>query len=210
LSWLHGQNEALEEQIKSALDVYTKSHIVGRWARAQKGIGPVICAGLLAHIDIHQAPTVGHIWSFAGLNPNQKWGKGEKRPWNASLKVLCWKAGESFVKVSGYEDAYYGQIYKARKAYETAKNEAGDYADQAARSLVEKKYDPDTDAYKAYIQGRLPLARIHARSTRYAVKMFLSHLHTIWYRAEFGKEPPLPFAIAHLGHVHIVPPPPGE
>lgn len=53
------------------------------------GIGPVISAGLLAHIDIHRAVTVGHIWRFAGLDPSVKWLKKTKRPWNAGLKVLC-------------------------------------------------------------------------------------------------------------------------
>ena len=38
-----------------------------------RGIGPVIAAGLLANIDIKQAPTVGHIWRFAGLDPTNKW-----------------------------------------------------------------------------------------------------------------------------------------
>jgi hypothetical protein len=38
-----------------------------------KGIGPVIAAGLLANIDITKAPTAGHIWRFAGLDPSSKW-----------------------------------------------------------------------------------------------------------------------------------------
>jgi hypothetical protein len=112
------QFATLEKQVKGALDAYSAGDVLGQWAREQLGIGPVIAAGLLAHIDLDRAPTVGHIWRFAGLDPSVTWGKGERRPWNASLKVLCWKIGESFVKLSGREDAFYGQVYKKRKAYE--------------------------------------------------------------------------------------------
>ena len=85
----------LERQMKGVLDTFVHSQPVGRWALDQIGIGPVLAAGLLAHIDITRAPTVGHIWSFAGLNPDAKWEKGQKRPWNARLKTLCWKVGDS-------------------------------------------------------------------------------------------------------------------
>ena len=67
---------------------------------------------------------MGHIWRFAGLDPTVKWEKGKKRPWNADLKVLCWKIGDSFVKFSGREDCFYGQIYKQRKAYEIERDDA--------------------------------------------------------------------------------------
>ncbi len=50
ITWLHDQSETLERQIKSALDVYTSKHAMGDWMRQVYGIGPVISAGLLAHI----------------------------------------------------------------------------------------------------------------------------------------------------------------
>ena len=64
----------------------------------------------------------------------------------------------------------------------------------------EKKIGKDTDAYAAYSQGRLPPAHIHARAKRYAIKLFLAHLHHKMYMEHYGKEPPLPYAIAHLDH----------
>ena len=93
-SHISGNMEAIEAEIQKALGEYAKASIPGQWALAQHGIGPVLAAGLLAHIDIEKAPTVGHIWRFAGLDPTVKWGKGEKRPWNASLKVLCCVPGQ--------------------------------------------------------------------------------------------------------------------
>lgn len=203
LAWYSSQSATLENQVKSALNVYSNNHPVGEWLRSVKGIGPVIAAGLLAHIDINKAPTVGHIWRYAGLDPTSKWGKRQKRPWNASLKLVCWKAGESFVKVSGSEDAIYGLIYKERKEWEVSQNELLAYKVQAEEILATRKIDKDTDAYKAYSVGKLPPAHVHARAKRYAVKQFLSDLHGEMYRTILKQEPPLPYPIAILGHAHL-------
>jgi len=171
------------------------------------GIGPVLSAGLLAHIDIEKAPTVGHIWSFAGLVEGQVKQKGVKLPWNADLKVLCWKIGESFVKVSNNPKDIYGHIYAARKGYETAKNEAGDYAQQAEKILAGKNCGHETEAYKAYFQGKLPLAHVHARAKRYAVKLFLAHWHHVAYETKYGTLPPKPYVISIKGHADYIAPP---
>jgi hypothetical protein len=207
LAWLAEQREVLENQVRRALDAYSGSQLVGTWARSITGIGPVIGAGLLANIDITKAPTVGHIWRFAGLDPTVKWTKGTKRPWNGSLKRLCWLIGESFTKVSNNDSDTYGKIYAARKIVETAKNEAGDFADQAAKALEDKKFGTDTDAYKAYIEGKLPPARIHIRSQRYAVKLYLSHLHCVWFFVENNTLPPKPYILSHGDHAHFIAPP---
>ena len=69
IRWLEGNTATLERNIRSALDAYTDAQPVGQWSKSICGIGPVLSAGLLAHIDITRAPTVGHIWRFAGLDP---------------------------------------------------------------------------------------------------------------------------------------------
>ena len=114
----------LEKDIAKALDTYSAAQPLGVWAREHVGIGPVIAAGLLAHIDITTTPTPSALWKFAGLAPGQRYVKGEKRSWNAGLKVLCWKMGDSFVKQSGRENCYYGKLYLRRKEKEVARNEA--------------------------------------------------------------------------------------
>ncbi len=207
LDWFFGNVETLENDIRRALDTYSDSHPIGRWAKSIHGIGPVIAAGLLAHIDIRKAPTVGHIWRFAGLDPSVSWGKGQKRPWNAELKTLCWKIGQSFMKQSGNPKDFYGHLYVEYKARIAAKNEAGDYAEQAAGYLKAKNYGKETEAYKAYSEGRLPKAQIDARARRWAVKLFLAHLHAVWYEVEFGCPPPKPYVLEHLGHAHEIKPP---
>lgn len=206
-TWMTDQAEVLENQIKRALEKFTKANTVGVWASSICGIGPVITAGLLANIDITRANVVTKVWAYAGLAPDQKKKRGEKVNWNPSLKRLAWLMGESFVKVKGNEKDIYGKLYEQRKAYEAKKNENGDYKEEAEKSLRDKKYGKDTEAYKWYSQGKLPPAHIHARAKRFAVKIFLSHLHSVMYWYEYDKMSPEPFAIAHLGHVDKIPVP---
>lgn len=206
LGYLSSQHSTLETQIKGALDRYSAAKPIGQWARAQKGIGPVICAGLLAHIDIRKAETASQIWRYAGLDPTVTWNKGEKRPWNASLKTLSWKIGESFVKISGDDGAYYGQLYRQAKERETERNDNGGNADAAARILESKKWRGDTVAKAAYEAGRLPPAHVHARAKRWAVKQFLSDFHKRWRELE-GLPVREPYPIAHMGHAHVRPGP---
>jgi hypothetical protein len=69
LIWVRGNSAKMESNIRAVLNTYTDSNSVGQWSKTIVGIGPVLAAGLLAHIDIAKAPTVGHIWRFAGLDP---------------------------------------------------------------------------------------------------------------------------------------------
>lgn len=209
MSWALRSFTMFEDEARKALDSYTKREPTGSglWLRSITGIGPVIAAGLVANLDIQRAPTTGHWWRFAGLDPTVTWEKGQKRPWNAGLKTLCWKLGESFVKVSNNPNDVYGHIYSARKRYEAEKNERLEYKDQAEHALATRRLGKDTDAFGWYTKGMLPPARIHARAKRYAVKMLLSHYHHVAFENTFDKAPPVPFPIAHLGHVHLNPPP---
>lgn len=257
LTWLAEQSEVLENQIKRALDKYTEAHPMGTWMRSIVGIGPVISAGILAYIDIAKAPTAGHIWRYAGLDPTQKWTSATdaeawvkengvdvekaaiafnvsydtmrrmastdregqpitptakslagaicRRPWNAQLKTLTWKLGQSFMKLSNRDDCFYGKIYRERKAYEIDRNDRG--VNRELALSLSKRVGRSTEAYKHLSDGKLPPGQIDARARRYAVKMFLSHLHGEWYQLHHGRPAPAPFPIAHLGHAHVVEPP---
>lgn len=307
MQWLSDQRYELERQVARALDYYSAAHPAGEWARSITGIGPIIAAGLLAHANVKDSPTVGHIWRYAGLDPTSKWlgtAKGTevvnvvlaklparkgrraaeipheaiveiaaavntsperfirrltdyktgkvtmtrealiraaaKRPWNASLKRLCFLIGESFVKVHRLESDHYGKMYVQRKDYEITKNDMGDYAAQCAESLSTKKFGDDTDA-KAWYTGcypagtmrqlleleatkrasflaskrvpegkgvpMLPPARIHRRSCRYAVKLFIAHYHHVCFELEFKTAPPKPYIMDIGGHTHFLAPP---
>jgi len=234
LKYFFEQSGILEKQMHGALTAYAKSHDMGVWAMGICGIGPIISAGLLAHINLEPwvcAPhhgtkkvcwpgkpctpeckfqrltTAGHIWSFAGLDPRAEWKKGKRRPWNAALKTLCWKIGESFVKVSGRDNDIYGKLYLQRKAEEIERNERLEFADQAKEKLEKFDIGESTDAYKAYSIGKLPPGHIHARAKRWAVKIFLSHWFERAYELKWGEKPPMPYAQAILGHAHKIEPP---
>jgi hypothetical protein len=59
--------------------------------------------------------------------------------------------------------------------------------------------------------GKLPQIAMHERSKRWAVKLFLAHWFEEAYRQHHKAEPPLPYPIAQMGHVHYIPfgaPPP--
>jgi hypothetical protein len=247
VGWLANQSETIENQIKRALQSYAEGKLVGQWLMSHYGIGPVISAGLIAHIymgewcgfectdkdgvvhhcrgrnkedcerrqkdkkkklrphtfnPICSCPTVGHMWRFGGIDPTMKWEKGERRPWNAGLKTLYWKIGQSFMKFSGQDECIYGHMYQERKEFEVARNERGDNAERAKVILTQKKFKKDTEAYKAYIVGKLPPAHVDAQARRHAVKMFLSDLHTVMHFVRFDKAPPRPWVIDFGAHAH--------
>lgn len=203
VSWTHQQMEKLEGQIRTALDKYSNSQPEGEWARSILGVGPVIAAGLIGYID-GDSPCISSVWRFAGLDPTIRWEKGQKRPYNADLKVLCYKLGESFVKVQNNDQDIYGQIFRKRKDLETERNERGDNAALCEEILSKKKFNKSTEAYKHYSNGKLPPAQIHARARRFAVKRFLSHYFSVKHFIKHGFLPGKPWIFEHgeTQHVH--------
>jgi hypothetical protein len=193
-------NAKIEDMIKKELQAYAEGHAVGRWMLSLYGVGPVISAGCLAHLDIKQAPTAGHFWRFCGLDPTKRsWGKGEKRPFCADMRQICFHFGECTKRTSGKEESLYGQIYKTRKALLVERNERGDFAERA------KVYTTTSaDVKKTLQQGKLPAGNLDHQACNFAAKMFLSHLHALMFWDHYGKPPPKPFAMAILGHAHEI------
>lgn len=129
-----------------------------------------------------------------------------RRPWNNSLKVLCWKAGESIVKTQNHKDSQYGSYFRLWRNQEEVRNEQGLFADQAAKIIDTRNIGKDTDAYAAYSIGKLPRAHLHARARRRVIKLYLSHLNAVNYMLHHNGEPaPRPYTIAVLGHGNYVP-----
>jgi hypothetical protein len=183
-----------------------RSPAEAKWAYDQIGIGPILAAGLAAHIDPVKAVSPSAVWKFAGLAPGfDRKTKGEKLPYNSRLKVLCWKVGESFVKVSGKEGATYGKLYAQFKADEVSRNENGLYVEQAKRELANKKFKTDNATKKRLLEGKLSDAHLHARAKRRAVKIFLVHY---WQkgRSAQGLDVRGPYVETVLGHDGIIGP----
>lgn len=158
-----------------------------------------------------------------------------KRPWNADLKTLIWKIGESFKNFSGNPKSFYGRVYKERKWYEWQKNAKGDYIEQVMSKRDKSTNDADirrpwwlgcytTDYVLDAIVGGVDLrelkpnvevgkgipmlspGHITERSKRYAAKLFLCHWHTVAWRKVLNKEPPAPYPEAILNHAHVMGP----
>lgn len=265
MEWYLFNLKIMETEIGKALAIFSDSCYMGRWAKANKGIGPTIATQLIAYLNIPSDTGfyAGNWWSYCGLNDNNrpwlgreksnqivnkhitdpknitdqqvmelaaesKWqysyyeenGRSEsgawskemlikataKIPYNTHMKVLMYKIGHQFVFVKNKSDSVYGKIYKERLAYETAKNENGDYAEQAAKILASKNFNKSTEAYKSYSIGKLPPAHLSQRAQRYATKMFISHLFEAEYYNKFGKSAPNPYMLAVEGHKGYVEP----
>ena len=118
------------------------------------GIGPVLSAGLISMIDINKAPYAGHLWSYAGYI-NKKWEKGQKRPWNAELKTLCWKIGQSFIKFKDHPDGFYGKLYDERKALYWQRNLNGEYVDRVNNEIRKNRDVNKLATGKMFYLGRV-------------------------------------------------------
>jgi hypothetical protein len=203
-AWLHRQDATVEKQILRALDTWSDSIPVARWAKSV-GVSPVIAAGLAAHIDMSRCPTVGQIWRFAGFDPTQEWKKGMRCPWNADLKALCLKIGEAIAR-PGSDGEFYRRLYLERQTQEAAANHAGRFADQAQRKLARFKSTGNANVRTSYSQGKLPPTHVQARAKRWVVKLFLSHYHEVALRLS-GQAPVKPFGTEVLSGSRYIPPP---
>jgi len=155
-AWIFGNFKYFEKDIASAMGTFAAHYKVGQWLQSIYGIGPIISAGLLAHLDIRTAKTPGNFLTFAGMiDPaRQPWEKKQKRPWNAKLKTLVTvRMGETFVKFSGNDKCVYGKLYVDRKQRLIRENAAGKFSEHAL--VRSNEVDAKTIAYKWY-SGQYP------------------------------------------------------
>jgi hypothetical protein len=202
--WMHAGENVINAKLKQWV-LSDRSPVEAKWAYDQVGIGPVLAAGLAAHIKLEKAKTPSSVWKFAGLAPgSDRKKKGVKLPYNARLKVVAWKLGESFVKVSGKENAVYGHLYAEFKSEEIKKNEAGLYKEAAALELATKKIT-EKDTKATLESGKLTDGHLHSRAKRRAVKIFLVHYYIIGRKAR-NLPCPGPYSETILGHSGIIHP----
>jgi len=155
LDFFEAQSLFQERQVASAVTCWAESQPMARWAMDHAvGVGPILAAGLVAFIDITKAPTVGHIWRFAGLDPTSKWSEGKKRPWCAALKTTCWKIWQSWLKLKHNPNAFYAHQFSARRKLEWDRNLSGELAGQATQQLGCKNWDRKGPAYQ-WLTGKV-------------------------------------------------------
>ena len=198
---LAAQAYECEQVIKIAMDEWTTTHVLGAWMRRIYMVGPVIAAGILSELDITKAKTAGAFMRFGGIDPTAKWEKGQRRPFNAKLKQYLYYAGDVFNKARNNEKCFYGNkiILPYIKHY-SEQNEAGAYI-ETAKQLV-ATCSKNTQAYKAGLKGMLSDYHIKKRAIYKGKQIFVSHLFDEWYRLHYNQEPPAPYVIAHMGHIH--------
>lgn len=218
-----------EVELKQAIAKWCKNNAdpTIAWATNNRGVAAISAAGLEALCDMDKAVTYGHLQSYAGFNPLMEWGAGKKRPFNNDLKKLCYNIGQNICKRKGvksamsYEDGkpraitFYGLMYLSRKTYENQKNDRLEYKDQADAKLkrlgkgtVKVADEGDIKSQREYYAaGKLPPGHIDSRAVRWTIKLFLSHWWSVKYWYQNNEVPPVPYPAAHLGHVHIIPPP---
>jgi Transposase IS116/IS110/IS902 family len=209
LSILEDQKKTFEKQEKEyrkALTKYVDEHITGDWFKGVYGVSPILAAGLLSAIDITKASTVGHIWSYCGLDPNRSntFDKSKDQPmFNQHLKRITWLIGYSFRQFSSNSNCLYGKLYLERKQFETQKNQNLEYSETAKRYLDYGKYR-DEAAKLCLEQGMLTAPHIDARARRWTVKIFISHLHRVWYEKHYGEVPPMAFTNDKLNYQNFI------
>lgn len=124
-------------------------------------------------------------------------------PYNKDAKQLAWKTWQSFFNQRNSPNDVYGKIIDQRIAYEIVKNNRGDYADQA-KIVLDRLVDKESDTYKIYASGKLPISHIINRAGRFCVKIFVSHFQAIYYWVHYGKIPPRPYVMEYLGHKDFI------
>lgn len=161
------------------------------------------------HVALIAAKTqwsYSHIMANAYNEKTGRWSKPDivkaicMKPYNGELKSFCWKIGKSFQWNCNNEKSKYGMLFSERRVQEIAKNEALEFADQAEikKSMVGKT----TEAYKSYVEGKLPKAHINNRAMRWAIKIFISHLFEEMYRVRYDKVPPRYYTLAKMEDEH--------
>ena len=145
-----------------------------------KGVGESIAAVIISEFDIHKAPTVSNLWSFAGLAPGKdRKEKGKKCPFNQFLRAkLCGVLGSSFLRCKS----------PYREYYDNMKNrlESKDWG-------MKSKNPTNKDRPKAGHQ--------HKAANRYMIKMFLRDLYVAWRTIE-GLEIRPPYQEEYLNKKH--------
>ena len=237
LAWVGDQSSTLEGEVSKMLDTYSAAFALGQWARSICGVGPVICAGLLAHIDFNP-------WSCSvhKANPNEiacsEFGEDKKTPHpgcGRSPLMTCgqiwrfagldpssvWEKGElrpwsADLKVLCWKlghsfvmvSSNENDVYGHFMMERKELLTAENNAGKFAATAAEILVKRPTHKQKAILAtGKLTPGHIAARAQRVAVKLFLSHFFHVGYELKHGTPPPKPFILTQPGHTHFISPP---
>lgn len=188
---------ALEEGIvKEISPVIHKHPLWVHFLKNVKGCGEMLTAVIVSQFDIHKAPMVSNLVSFAGMAPGKdRRVKGKKCSYNQFLKSkLCGVLGSRFlmaksVPYSGYYYDYKQRLENSDKLVEERiriVDRKGEYKGKTVRTVKWR------DAYPIHI---------HQAAVRKMVKEFLKDLYVAWRELE-GLPIRDPYDKEYLGREH--------
>ena len=125
-----------------------------------------------------------------------------KPPYNTKAKTITYQIIDNIIRKG---TSKYATLYRKRKAYEVANNEAGYYVNEARNQLRKKNYESET-AKTCLTQGKLTPAHIDRRARRYVAKIFLSHYFELLWIEKYGKLPKLAPVFSDGNHYHYIMP----
>lgn len=218
---LSGELKDIEKNIEKDIASALKGMPIYRqWFQKVNGIGPVIAGGMIGEIsNISRFDHMSNLWSWSGFGIHNgkadRLTKGQKANWNPNMKVLGWKAGQSFIKVGGYFRLQYDQF----KREEIAKNVGWSTPVTDLAGLKVKIEGEFVNVTKDNLQmirkktgimagGTLIAYRtdghVNSRATRRTVKLFLGLTWMKWRELE-GLPVHAPYAGGMMGHEIITP-----
>lgn len=201
---------AARADIMKTLEKLARELPVYEWAKSIKGLGDYQLAAIIGEcggagdIGPGDYKSVSALWKRMGLavinGGRQRRVQGADaldHGYNAERRSLMWNIGGSLMKAqlrsekdekgkkiegTDYAIGDFGQVYLDRKNELRAKNEAGEYAERAAKAVAAAK-KLGNKPLAENVAGRLTPSHIHNDAKRYMEKRLLRHLWQEWRRA---------------------------
>lgn len=161
------------------------------WLKQIKGISHLLSAQLIAYIDINKFRQVASLWHYCGMHVNNethqapKRSKGNKIDWNPTMRMICYKISDSFIK---QRTPKYREIYDVEKAKQLILLEETKLFKKTKGSLSKSKSKEvqTNSCVNTIVILSAPQSLGHAdnRARRKAVKEFLKDMFLEWKRLE--------------------------
>lgn len=201
MDWVNERMDKQEAELKAMVLKQIKDEpLWNDWLEGVKGIGPCIAGGLMAWVgDCSRFPTISKLWAYCGMHvvdgraPRRE--RGKKANWNATLRTLCWKAGQSFVRVGeGYRDLYLKEKARLRGLHPEP---------IPFDPPRHKKARPGDEGEPGEIM-QFSDGHIDAMARRHTAKLFLAHY---WQKAreQVGLPIRAAYVVDYLGHTTPIP-----
>lgn len=196
--------EAAKLEREKALAKLVKKLPIYAWAKTVPGLGEVSLAGIIGECGKFQPGeyrTVSALWKRMGLAVIE--GQRQRKVtgaaaldhgYNAERRSLMWNIGCCIIKAqvrnakdeagkaipgSSYGIGELGQLYITHKAALHERNEAGGFAEAAARA-VERAKKTGSKPLDANVEGKLTKPHLHNMAQRYIEKRLLRQLWQAW------------------------------